>query len=202
MRKTANSKLKIWEAALLLAFGFTLCAGLWAQGQQRSLSEKLIRLHVLAASDSAADQAEKLQVRDAVLTLVEPLLAGADTAAEAQQILSGSLEAVEAVAQAAAPGRNIDVTLSREHYPTRDYTGFSLPAGIYTSLRISIDGGQGQNWWCVVFPPLCAETTGLSDAAQASLTQEDVALITEENEGYVLKFRFLEWWDALRSLFD
>lgn len=84
-----------------------------------------------------------------------------------------------------------------EHYPTRDYGTFALPAGVYTSLRVTLGAGAGHNWWCVIFPPLCAQAAGLSEQAVQALSDDDVRLVTESGGGYVVRFRLLELWDAL-----
>ena len=95
-----------------------------------------------------------------------------------------------------ASGGSARVELGREPYPTREYETFSLPAGVYTSLRITLGAGSGRNWWCVVYPPLC--TSGVETAQEAAvLSDDDVKLITEDGEGYVLRFRLLEWWGSL-----
>lgn len=89
------------------------------------------------------------------------------------------------------------VSLGPEHYPTRDYGTFALPAGVYTSLRVTLGAGAGHNWWCVIFPPLCAQAAGLSEQAVQALSDDDVRLVTESGGGYVVRFRLLELWDAL-----
>ena len=79
----------------------------------------------------------------------------------------------------------------------RDYGTFALPAGVYTSLRVTLGAGAGHNWWCVIFPPLCAQAAGLSEQAVQALSDDDVRLVTESDGGYVVRFRLLELWDAL-----
>jgi len=91
----------------------------------------------------------------------------------------------------------VRVALGPEHYPTRDYGTFALPAGVYTSLRVTLGAGAGHNWWCVIFPPLCAQAAGLSEQAVQALSDDDVRLVTESDGGYVVRFRLLELWDAL-----
>ena len=170
-----------------------------AHGTQADLAGKLIRLHVVANSDSEADQAVKLLVRDAVLERAEAQLADCAAMAEAEARLAELLPELEAAAAAlvAAEGYAYPVraTLGWEEYPTRTYDGFALPAGRYLSLRVTIGEGAGQNWWCVVFPPLCmaATTEEFALSAQgAGLTREEVSLITQESEGVVVRFKIIE----------
>lgn len=180
------------EAALLLTMCAVLLSGVWAQGRQRGLAEKVVRLHVLAASDSETDQSLKLTVRDAVLAWLEPRLAKAANAAEARAILEGELPELELLAERVS-GQTARAVLGREHYPTREYGSFSLPAGEYTSLRIALGEGKGRNWWCVVYPPLCGADPG-EIRETAALDGEDVHLITEDGTDYEIRFRILEWW--------
>lgn len=191
----AERKLRPWELALLLALCFTLLCGTWAQGRQQVLAGKLVRLHVIAASDADEAQAVKLQVRDAVLAYLEPKLADVTDADAAQEIIAANLDGVAQAARTVTPD-TVTVTLGPERYPTREYETFSLPAGVYTSLRVTLGAGEGHNWWCVIFPPLCVESS-LSDRAVETLSDDDVKLITEDGDGYVLRFRLLELWGKL-----
>ncbi len=171
------------------------------QQEQQALAGKLIRLHVIANSDSEEDQAIKLQVRDAVLELTA---VQADGRAEAEQSLVQLLpeirQAAEACLRAQGCEDQVAVVLGMEAYPTRVYENFALPAGNYRSLRIVIGEGKGQNWWCVVFPSICFRATmgDLEEAAQAAgLNDGEIRLITEKPNGYTLKFKS---WELLLRL--
>ena len=184
------------ETALLLALSCSLLLGVWAEGAGKRLSGSLVRLHVVAASDEDAEQAVKLAVRDAVLDYLSPRLEGCDGSGEALELISGELEGVERAAETAAGGRTVSVSLGEEYYPTREYGSFSLPAGVYESLRVVIGPGRGHNWWCVVFPPLCL-TSAEAESAFASLDEQTGALITGRDGGAVIKFRVVELWNEL-----
>lgn len=182
---------------MLFAICITLCLAVWGRGQSKSLSSELIRLHVIAASDEAEEQALKLRVRDAVLAYAEPLLEGSEDAAEAYEIINASQDALLKAAESAAEGRAVTVSLSREMYPTRYYDGFALPAGEYSSLRIMLGEAEGQNWWCVVFPPLCT-SAGIAEATP-TMSEDGQKLITQDSEGYVFRFRAMELWGELSA---
>lgn len=196
----ANKTLKRWECALLLAFGLFLVMGVWLNAAHAALSGDVLRLHVLANSDSRADQALKLQVRDRVLAEAAARLSGASGREDAESVLAASLEELaragaEAVAEA---GCSYPVTVSLETawFPTKEYDGFALPAGEYRALRVLIGEGKGRNWWCVVFPPLClGAVSEPAQAAMEALPNGERALITGDGEGYVLKFKLLELWN-------
>lgn len=202
-----KNRLRRWEAALLAGIGVALAAGLWLDGEQAALADKVIRLHVVANSDAPDDQALKLEVRDRILEEAAGLCAGSGTAAEAEEALRGALPRLSAAGEEVvrAAGYPYGVTASLEHdvwFPTKEYTDFALPRGSYTALRVVIGEGGGQNWWCVVFPPLClgsvSETTREA-AAVGALSGEEVALITGEDEGYVVKFKAMELWESFKG---
>ena len=204
MKSSNSSKLRLWEAALFLAFGLTLTLGVWASASEAALAGQVLRLHVIANSDSDQDQALKLEVRDAVLAQAAPWLEGTDNRQAAEAALAPHLDELAQTGRAvlARAGRDDSVTVSIADtwFPTREYDGFSLPAGQYRALRVVIGAGRGRNWWCVVFPPLCLGSVteeSVETAADGVLSEDQVALITGQDGGYVLKFRLIEWWEEL-----
>ena len=189
-------RLHIWELALMIALLVGLLTALWAQKTQAEVASELVRLHVLAKDDTDYEQAVKLQVRDRVLEYVQPLLNGVTTQAQAVAVLDGNMDGIRAAAAAAAGDRQVAVTLMEEYYPTREYEGFALPAGEYTSLRVILADGEGRNWWCVVYPPLCTE---LATERMELLTEDTENLITGQ-DGYVYKFKILELWGEIKEI--
>ena len=196
---------KKWELALLLGLCAAMLWGAWSMQRQDALARKMIRLHVIANSDSAEDQALKLEVRDRVLDFTTTVLQRSADMEDAQLRLREELTRIEDIArrEIAAQGYDYPVTaqLASTEFPLKEYDGFSLPAGEYMALRLVIGEGEGRNWWCVVYPPLCtaAATDMPRTAIQAGLTDDDINLITEEDTGYVLKFRSVELWEQLRQ---
>ena len=201
---TGKKHLALAEAALLVGLAAALLWTAAADRSRQAVSDKVVRLHVLANSDSAEDQALKLRVRDRVMERTTQWLQSAADRAEAEGLLRGGLLELEGIAarEIAEAGYDYPVTaqVADTTFPTKEYDGFALPAGEYLALRIVIGEGAGQNWWCVVFPPLC--TTAASDVAvtalAAGMEPEDVQMILEE-DGYVLRFKTVEWWRALRQ---
>ena len=174
----------------------TLITGAVLARQQQALSDKLVRLHVVANSDSDDDQAVKLRVRDAVLEQAQQLLQNAE---EPQQAIEAAAGEALRETGCALP---VTVTLQNELFPRRDYDTFSLPAGVYRTLRVTIGAGEGHNWWCVVFPALCmsASADELEQAAEtAGITDSELRLITEDGAAYKLKFRTVELFEQLRE---
>ena len=191
-----------WRQALALFLLFLCFTALWAQAQQTQLAEKVIRLHVLANSDSQADQALKLKVRDRVLAEARPLLADVENAVEAEAVLSENLPALTEAARREIKeqgyGYPVTVTLEDQWFPTRTYGTAALPAGTYRALRVTVGDGAGHNWWCVVFPSLCLPAVSETSLQAAGLSGEEIALITEESPRYVFRFKTIEWWETLK----
>ena len=178
----------------------------WAAGivsNKQLLQNGLIRLHVVAASDSETDQNLKLLVRDAVIRSLRENMDHVKDMEEAKAYLRENLPKIEALAngvlQNAGIHDTVTVSLRPEECGTRVYDTFTLPAGVYEALRITIGAGEGHNWWCVVFPALCVGATveefeetahcaGLSDSLTAALAGE---------EDYEVRFLIL---DALGKL--
>lgn len=180
---------------------------------EEKIYDTVVRLHVLANSDSEEDQALKLRVRDAVLAVTAPLVEGCRTQAEAMEVLEAHLDDLEAAARAVidAEGRTdaegrpeaVAVMLGEEEYPTRVYESCAFPAGTYVSLRVAIGEAAGQNWWCVLFPPLClssATADAKDEFVQVGLTKDQYGIITETGKTkYKVRFKLLEivqgWFD-------
>ena len=162
--------------------------------------DNVIRLHVLANSDGEKDQALKLLVRDAVLAESRVLLDGVSTRSEAEEVLRGALPQIKEVAENALSGAGVsapvEVVLGQEDYPRREYEALAFPAGEYLSLQVRIGAATGQNWWCVLFPPLClsaATAENKTVCLSAGLTEGQYRMIAgADNTGYKLKFKLLE----------
>lgn len=179
---------------------FLLIGLLPVHGESEIYSQTL-RLHVLANSDSKEDQALKLEVRDAILAVSEPLLSACGTREEAEAAVRENLPLLEQTARdvLASHGRAdaVRAELSEEVYPTRNYEAFCFPSGRYLSLRVMIGEAEGQNWWCVLFPPMClgaaSETSAEEACISVGFTGEQYRVITEtEHPTYRVRFRLLE----------
>lgn len=194
--------IKIWEISLLFALCATLCTGLFAKAEQQKLSGELIRLHVIANSDSESDQNAKLNVRDSVLSLLTPCLEGITDIDEAKIVIENELLQICKAARLSLlrDGKYYSAAakLCIEKYPTREYDGFALPAGDYISLKIILGEGKGHNWWCVVFPPLCMTSVQDEDAF-LGLSSDSAKLISTDGGEYRLKFRIIELYEELRQ---
>lgn len=173
MKRLDCRKLKLLEIALMLGAALFLTSGALALQTGDQLAEKVVRLHVIANSDSDADQALKLQVRDRVLERAEALLRQCESRQDAEKLLESRLFELRRIALEEIRDNGFDydavVRLTEMDFPTREYDSFTLPAGKYLALRVVIGEGAGRNWWCVVFPPLCAAAS--ADVPASALQQ-------------------------------
>jgi len=198
---------KLWKRVF---FCFLLAAFFWCGtliADRQRLREELIRLHVVANSDSEADQAVKLQVRDAVMASLQTAMADLGDIEQAKTYIQQNIPKIQALANSVLAQAGFDteavVTLCKETFDKRVYDTFTLPAGVYESLRITIGNGEGKNWWCVVFPSLClpaagegfrdvAAGAGFPDALNGALTGE---------EGYEVRFFLLDLLGQAENIF-
>ncbi len=169
-----------------------------------SLQENVLRLHILANSDSDADQALKLEVRDALLAQSDVLFSGCETREEMRERAEAQKETIRLLAQSVVEAHGSDaqvtVQLVQMEFDEKQYEEITMPAGEYDALRILIGEAQGQNWWCVMYPPLCipaaADVVADTETAEVFFDEETSELLTEHCR-FEIKFKCLEWWDAL-----
>lgn len=190
------------EWFVLIACIFCIaCSALFSFGEECSfIRENTLRLHILANSDSPADQALKLKIRDAVLSCSGELFSGCDTR---QKMISAAQEQLPKIQQVAEQtalhnGYELPVTVSVTDmfFETRRYDHVILPAGTYTAVRIELGAAAGKNWWCVLYPPLCVS------AAQTGFTEEeaqisDSLLQQDALPRYRARLAVVEWWETL-----
>lgn len=182
---------------------------LWMAGtvikDHRYLTDHVIRLHVVASSDSVEDQQLKLRVRDGINAWLgknaDPGLTAEEAALWLQEQLPRLHQVAEQTAGAAGWTGDIGVSFEQEAFPTREYDTFSLPAGVYQALRVTIGEGQGKNWWCVVFPSLCLPATAedFQDAAVGAGFSEELSGTLTREKPYEIRFFLLDWWGRVEN---
>lgn len=200
-----KNKWAVWEISLLAMLALCLALGAYSLQKQDDLERKMIRLHVIANSDSARDQALKLQVRDRVIAFTEQTMAQAKDREAANEALQASLPEIQQLAQDTLLENgctdSVEARLEPAEFPLKEYDGFALPAGEYLALRLMIGKGAGHNWWCVVYPPLCtaAATDVEKTAIACGMEQEDVSFMQEDEPEYQIAFHCVELWERLRQ---
>lgn len=188
-----------------------LVAGLFPVHGEGEIYDSVVRLHVLANSDSTSDQTLKLKVRDEIVGIVTPAVAACSTREEAMAAIESIMPEIESAAEDVARKEgypyDVTVTLGEEYYPTKNYETCAFPEGRYTSLKVCIGKSEGENWWCCLFPPLClsaasegSDRTNEEAFVSVGLTGEQYKLITEtDTPKYKIRFKILE---TISSLFD
>lgn len=189
--------MKIIGTVLISLIVFLTMNSLIPTVKESQIYSSTVRLHVLADSDSQRDQELKLKVRDALLEKVSEFNAKskAEALLKMEENKEALIEIAEEVLENEGCDKDVSIEIGNEKYPTRYYEDFALPAGSYTSVRVIIGSGKGQNWWCVLYPPLC--TQGAIDLDEdecidVGLTKDQYNLITQANGEYKIKFKLLE----------
>lgn len=201
---------------LIVATGFTTYnTKLYSDTIHSGLEQNLIRFHVIANSDSETDQQLKLKVRDKILEVIKPLLDKSTSVTESKQILLDNKDLIKQISEQiiAQEGKNynVNVNLQKSNFPTKKYGDIILPAGEYESLKVVIGEGEGKNWWCVMFPPLCFVDITHGTVPEESkeelknvLTEEEYDLVSlPQNETDIpvkVKFKIVEWWQKNKEV--
>ena len=165
---------------------------------ESEIYDNVLRLHVIANSDSDEDQELKLRVRDGILASTEHIFKNCKNREEAKSAVINNLEFIRASAQRtvdeAGYNYSVSVELGEEEYPTKNYESFCFPSGEYLSLRVKLGEAEGENWWCVLFPPMCLGAASQADAyVQSGLTNQQYQIITEtKSPKYNVRFKLLE----------
>ena len=201
MLRNKKRWIKAVSGALVICLTLSVCQ---LHGTCESVREDVVRLHILANSDSAEDQALKLKVRDAILEASADWQEVAATPEEALALAKARLPHIQAVAQEvmAAEGYTYPVRaeVCRMYFTTRQYDTVTLPAGQYDAVRISIGEAEGQNWWCVMYPPLCVGAATNRKKATALWSDNQKKLVQGDSR-YAVKFKVVEWAQKIFSWF-
>lgn len=201
-----HSKVKMVIILTFLFFSYTtICAISYAQDISTDIANSVFRLHVIANSDSDIDQNLKYIVRDNLLEYMNTLCANCTSKEEAINIANKHIEDFKEIALNTIKSQGFDysvnVSIGNFEFPTKHYGDISLPSGYYDALKVEIGEAEGQNWWCVMFPPLCFvdSSSGVipeesKEDLEKSLTDEEFAIVSdsEENLSFKLKFKILE----------
>ena len=219
INKNIKSQIILYSVMLFIVLG--LMVG-YAYSQSCKINtfsndykENLIRFHVLANSDSEEDQALKLKVRDKVISYLKPKLEDSESISQSEKIILNEKDKLMDICKETIKqnGYNYDVSINLGYskFPTKQYSSVVLPAGEYTSLKIIIGKGQGKNWWCVMFPPLCFvdEQNNVIDKEtdeklKKVLTKDEYELIVEKDKKHInnlqIKFKIVEVFQKILNL--
>lgn len=202
MKKDVCRLVLLWCFAILFLFALSPLA------EAEEIYSSVIRLHVLANSDSEEDQRIKLAVRDEILKYAEKNFSSLSSLDQAKAEVEKRIPELESIAVRALSENGVEekvkVCLEEEYYPTRIYESLSLPSGRYLSLKIEIGKAEGKNWWCVLFPPICLNSaTEAEDALISSgWSGENIRTVTKDGKSFEVRFKTIEFFQSLREKFS
>ena len=202
-----NPKLKMISILTFLIFIYSgICAFSYAKNVSLDISESVFRLHVIANSDSKEDQDLKYKVRDSLLEYMNNICKDCSSKEEAISLVEKNKENFKKIAEDTIKSEGysytVNINIGNFEFPTKTYGDISLPAGFYDALRVEIGEAKGQNWWCVMFPPLCFVdiSSGIvpdqsKETMKENLSEEEYALISDDSNTQVkFKFKLLEFF--------
>ena len=193
-----NKSILLIKSAVIAFILTTLYSVIPFQAVCTEIPNDVFRFHILANSDTEEDQALKLKVRDKVLEKTKILFDTANSKSDAEEYVKANLDAIEEIAQNEVykNGYNYPVKVVNMHFDTRCYESYTLPAGMYDALRITIGNAKGHNWWCVMYPSICISTVdeGKSRAKNA-LSDDEYSVVTDEKVEY--KFFIVELFQRI-----
>ena len=202
-----NPKVKMVIILSFLLFIYTsICAISYAQNISNDIADSVFRLHVIANSDSKEDQDLKYIVRDNLLSYMNEICSNCKTKQEAIDIVTENKDKFEEIAKSTIKEQgfsyDVRINIGNFEFPTKNYGDISLPAGLYDALRVEIGEAKGQNWWCVMFPPLCFVdvTSGVvpeesKEVMEENLSEEEFALVSDSsNDELQFKFKLIEFF--------
>ncbi|NLB80008.1 MAG: stage II sporulation protein R [Clostridiaceae bacterium] len=206
MRETGSVIQFLSVATRFLLVILIICI-IYGGATQKQISDNVVRLHIVANSDSAVDQNVKLKVRDAILEHMKEKYPNGATRDEAAGYLKGSLPLIKEIAAGVVKENGSDIAVNANYgvysFPTKEYDDLALPAGMYEAVRVELGAAEGQNWWCIMFPPLCVADANSLKMDEEAMNQLKEGLgnnnyrlitdITEDNNAPVkIKFRIVE----------
>ena len=193
---------------LLFTLFLSLSAISYAKSVSTDISKNVFRLHVLANSNSEEDQNLKYKVRDSLISYMNSLCADVSSKSEAIEIAQSHVDEFKQIAldviRENGYNYNVEIEIGNFEFPTKHYGDISLPAGFYDALRVKIGKAEGQNWWCVMFPPLCFVdvTSGVvpedsKENLQENLSDEDYSIVSQDDAVTKFKFKIVELFQNL-----
>ena len=165
------------------------------------LRTNVLRLHIIANSDSETDQELKLKIRDRILENSIELFSGAENAEQAEAVTRSKIPQIEEIARQTALENGFDLSVKAElcdsYFETREYDDFTLPAGVYRALKITLGRGEGKNWWCVIFPEVCLPAA--FDASLSDSVSEEGVRFAEGKNRYIMRFWAVEEYEKIKK---
>lgn len=203
---SGKMKIKALSKSVICGFLVTLVLGMCGfSGRCEVIRSSVLRLHILANSDSESDQQLKLLVRDAIQNEAGYIFDGAQNIEDATRIVNEEKERLLQIARRVIAEQgydyDVDLVVTQEYFETRTYDEVTLPAGTYTAVKILIGEGAGKNWWCVLFPCMCLPAAQES-AELSKVLDDDEVKVAQSNPKYEVRFKVVEWFNSIVSIFS
>ncbi|MBQ7638084.1 MAG: stage II sporulation protein R [Clostridia bacterium] len=196
IKKKTGEKFFFAAAAFVIISSLAVCSVAQYFGACREVRSDVLRLHIIADSNSRADQDVKLAVRDVLLQNGSGVFSGAVTASDAEKAIGERLYEIEDAANGVLEENGFSykakASVVYEYFDTREYDGFTLPAGKYTALKVVLGRGEGKNWWCVMFPPLCLPAASENEKDVCEVFSDGELRAVEPQNGYKVRFKIVE----------
>ena len=196
-------KIRILEISAFAALLICIITCIAFEDDCKNIRSNVLRLHVIADSNSTEAQRVKLLVRDALLEESGELFEGNGNVDEAEIRLSENLDTMKSVAERTLRKNGFtysaEVEIAECYFPTRQYGDVTLPAGYYNALRVVLGSGVGENWWCVMFPPMCLPAAGKDEARLSDVLDEKSLDIVSGSRKYEVRFWIVEKWYELKE---
>lgn len=208
-RTILNSKFKRFSLLLILFFIYTIiCAVSYVNAVSNNIQDSVFRLHVIANSDSSEDQNLKYIVRDKVLEYINSISSNENSKEDVISLANQNIDEIQKIAENTIHENGYDysvkLNIGNFAFPTKTYGDISFPAGYYDALKIEIGEAKGQNWWCVMFPPLCFVdvTSGVvpeesKEVMRENLSEEEYQLLSENSNDINFKFKIVEMFQNI-----
>ena len=191
------------EISVLIGVLITVCISVAAFVKTSDkIRDEVLRLHVIANSDSSVDQNLKLRIRDKILEAGKEIFDGSVDVNSAIDKITPQINKIESAAEKEIKDSgfdyNVKVTIDKEYFTTRTYESVTLPAGDYMALRVIIGEGKGHNWWCVMFPPMCLPAADKNKEISNILSDDEIKLV-EKKPKYEPRFKIVEIIESIRN---
>lgn len=196
--------------SIMAAVIFTFFISSYSASTEKNIADNVIRLHIIANSDSEKDQEIKLKIRDRIIKEMSPILSNTKNIEESKKLVSENIKTIQTIAndelQKNGFSENVQCFLTEDNFPVKTYGNITFPPGKYTALKIMIGSGEGKNWWCVMYPPLCfvdgdtVMTDENKKILKDNLDNDTYDLITQNGDPEIkIKFKIVEIFQNLNQ---
>lgn len=202
-----NKKIKFFNISIIIALIITMVLSNFTvfAKECNNIRKNVLRLHIIANSDSEFDQSVKLKIRDQILLESGDIFGDSKDITVAKENVTNNIEKIESIANKVLSENGVSMvataTVCNMFFNTKKYEKFTMPAGKYDALRITIGEAKGKNWWCVLYPALCIPAASENTIDEA-FSPEEQEVVTSQKPEYEIKFASVEIWEKIVNFFS